>query len=340
MADLFLQLSKRDRRDALEVAAAASGRPAHLLEKDVWVVWALETLFGSTFSGELVFKGGSSLSKAFNAIRRFSEDVDLTYDIRSIVPDLIGDGGSVPPSRSQEKKWTREIRKRLPKWLTDEVLALLRAALTDASLPANARVEGENIFIGYEAMSSGSGYVKPHVLLEFGARSTGEPSAIMPVTCDAAEYLSDLVFPAASPKVMRAERTFWEKATAIHVYCLKGEFRGSLGFARHWYDLTRLDSAGFAKSAFRDRDLARAVARHKTMFFAEKDSTGTIIDYHRAVTGNLALVPVEGALDDLAQDYGKMVDDGLFFDDAKSFEVIMDHCRDIERQANMTDAGR
>lgn len=93
MAKPFLSLSAEDRRDALGVAADRSGRPAHLLEKDVWVVWALQTLFGSDLGAHLVFKGGTSLSKAYGVIQRFSEDVDLTYDIRAIAPDLVGDIG-------------------------------------------------------------------------------------------------------------------------------------------------------------------------------------------------------------------------------------------------------
>ena len=78
MADAFLHLPVADRREALSVAADQSGRPAHLLEKDVWVVWALATLYGSALGEHLVFKGGTSLSKAYGVIRRFSEDVDLT----------------------------------------------------------------------------------------------------------------------------------------------------------------------------------------------------------------------------------------------------------------------
>lgn len=109
MPDDFLRLSVQDRKDALEVAASASGRPPHLLEKDVWVVWALQTLFGSPFAEHLVFKGGTSLSKAYGAIRRFSEDIDLTYDIRAIAADLIGDSpDALPPNRSQEKNGPRQ----------------------------------------------------------------------------------------------------------------------------------------------------------------------------------------------------------------------------------------
>ncbi len=93
MAEAFLLLPAEDRLEALSVAADRSGRPAHLLEKDAWVVWALATLYGSPLGEHLVFKGGTSLSKAYGVIRRFSEDVDLTYDIRALAPDLVGDNG-------------------------------------------------------------------------------------------------------------------------------------------------------------------------------------------------------------------------------------------------------
>lgn len=84
----FFALSREDQREALLVAAERSGRPLHLLEKDIWVVWALNHLFSGPHAQHLVFKGGTSLSKAYGVIRRFSEDVDLTYDIRAIAPDL------------------------------------------------------------------------------------------------------------------------------------------------------------------------------------------------------------------------------------------------------------
>lgn len=79
---LFFDLSRSDQAEALLVGASQLGRPAHLLDKDIWVVWALNALFSTPFEQYLVFKGGTSLSKVYNAIDRFSEDVDVTYDIR------------------------------------------------------------------------------------------------------------------------------------------------------------------------------------------------------------------------------------------------------------------
>jgi predicted nucleotidyltransferase component of viral defense system len=83
-----LTLSREDRLKALGVAATASGRPVHLLEKDIWVVWALQGLFASLLGKHLVFKGGTSLSKGYDIIQRFSEDIDLTYDVRELIPEL------------------------------------------------------------------------------------------------------------------------------------------------------------------------------------------------------------------------------------------------------------
>lgn len=81
MADSWFTLSREDQAEALEVAAAQTGRPAHLLEKDIWVVWTLSAIYESALAEKLTFKGGTSLSKVYKIIDRFSEDIDLTYDI-------------------------------------------------------------------------------------------------------------------------------------------------------------------------------------------------------------------------------------------------------------------
>ncbi len=126
----FFQLSAAERLEALNIAANTSGLPPHLLEKDIWVVWALRHLFAGPYAPHLVFKGGTSLSKAYGVIRRFSEDVDLTYDIRAIAGDLIGDAGSpLPASKSQEKKWSKAIRARLASWVDAEIVPRLQQDL-------------------------------------------------------------------------------------------------------------------------------------------------------------------------------------------------------------------
>jgi hypothetical protein len=159
------------------------------------------------------------------------------------------------------------------------------------------------------------------------------------VLCDAAPHLPDVRFPDAAPQVMRPERTFWEKATAIHVFCAQGNFRGGTRFARHWHDITRLDAAGFADSAAADRELAKAVAEHKSIFFAESTPTGTSIDYMAAVSGGLDLAPMGEALQTLADDYRRMVEDGLLLDEAEAFEELLQRCSALADKVNAATRG-
>lgn len=293
--------------------------------------WSLRPLLALSSSSRAARRS----RRPYGVIRRFSEDVDLTYDIRALAPDLLGAEGDVLPStRSQERKWSKEIRARLPAWIEAEALPAIASALTAGGLSARARAEADKIQIEYEPVATGTGYVPPSVMLEFGARSTGEPWEALPVACDAAAHLSQLAFPQATPRVMRVERTFWEKATAIHVFCAQGRFRGTDRFARHWHDIARLGETGHAARAIADIEVAQAVARHKTIFFSEKDAEGQPVDYEAAIAGQLRLVPEGQARDVLAEDYRRMVEDGLLLDEAEAFEALMARCGNIERQAN------
>jgi len=334
MASGYFTLPPEERLDALAVASTESGLPIHLLEKDVWVVWTLRQLFDSQFADHLAFKGGTSLSKAYHVIDRFSEDIDITYDIRAIAPDLVGDAvDALPKTRSQQSRWTEEIRKRLNEWIASTMLPYIREHLAGTDKNASATAERAVIVIAHKPLAKGTGYVAPEVKIDFGARSTGEPVEMRPITADAAPYLPDIVFPVCAARTMLAERTFWEKATAVHVYCLQGELGGER-FARHWYDLAQLDDAGIAERALRDRPLAMKVAEHKAMFFREKDAKGEVIDYRAAVGGRLRLVPGGPAKDILAADYDKMLEDRLLPDRAKSFDQILSQCADMEERAN------
>ncbi len=335
----FRSLSTGDQRDALQVAAQKIGRIEHLVEKDVWVVSTLQALFESRFGGQLTFKGGTSLSKAYNAINRFSEDLDVTYDIRRIAHDFPGieTPEALPASRSQENRWTRDIRRRLVAWVSESVRSEVEANLTEMGLTAHVRSEEEKMYVEYEPLFDGYGYVSPRVLVEFGARSTGEPRHEFQIECDAAPHLPTVEFPTASAWVMSAERTFWEKATAMHVHCRQQRDRGDR-FSRHWYDLFRLDAAGYADAAISDRALAESVARHKSMFFRERDASGDWVDYLDAVRADLQLVPVGSTYDALAEDYDRMLAVGMLFD-GEAFEDVMAGCAAIQDKVNGTSVG-
>ena len=332
MAEKDLTLLRQDRLEALGVAATQSGRPVHLLEKDIWVVWAIDALFSSEFAKHLVFKGGTSLSKACDVIGRFSEDIDVTYDVRELIPELVGTGPPIPKTNSQAKKWREAIDKRLPVWVRDAALPAISKHVTATGADVKVSIEGTDIYIDYDPLAIGTGYVPPRVKIEFGARSTGEPCEERPITCGAAAHLPELEFPSTKPRVMRPKRTFWEKATAVHVFCKQGTQGDRL--SRHWHDLVRLDDAGYAQEALDDRVLAQGGAEFKGKFFCEKDRGGNPIDYGAVVSGALQLVPDADGLKALEADYEKMADEGILLDDAEPFADLVTRCADLEQRAN------
>jgi hypothetical protein len=333
-SEAFINLSTDEKTEALQVAASKSGRPIHVLEKDVWVVWTLSALFESSFGRHLVFKGGTSLSKAHKAINRFSEDIDVTYDIRQLVDNLVteADRDPLPETRSQGRKWSETVRKRLPKWASEVVLPHLEQQLTACKLDAKIWAEEECIYVDYATRAQGYGYVAARVKIEFGGRSTGEPAQKQEVRCDAADFVPAIAFPIANPRVMRVERTAWEKMTAIFVFCRQKNIKDRL--ARHWYDIAKLDAAGHIDTALQARDIAQRVVDHKAAFFAVKDSEGNMIDYAPAINGGLTLVPTGETLEALRTDYAKMIEDRLFLERPEPFEWVIDRCRDVERRAN------
>ena len=159
----FQSLPADERRDALEVAVPLGSPRAYLLEKDIWVVEVLDALFSASFGRELVFKGGTSLAKAYAAVRRFSEDVDITRDIRAIALDLVSGAGAdaLPPTRSQERRWTRMIRERLAAWVREQAVPEITEQLARADLNVRVRAERDNLHVAYEPLFDRYGFVQP-----------------------------------------------------------------------------------------------------------------------------------------------------------------------------------
>ena len=183
VAESWFALSAEDQKQALAVAAAESGWPAFLLEKDIWVVWALQILGrDQQLLPSLTFKGGTSLSKAHGLIDRFSEDVDLAP--------------AVNPSQAERRRKAADSK--LKQWVSEIPMPLLRGAVSAAGIPVKLtlkaaeprRRQPPTIVLHYPplipAPEGTYGYVRPTVLLEFGAHDTGEPHGPVPITCEAA----------------------------------------------------------------------------------------------------------------------------------------------------------
>jgi hypothetical protein len=153
------------------------------------------------------------------------------------------------------------------------------------------------------------------------------------VTCDMDGHVDGVLFPVASPQVMSVARTFWEKATAAHVFCAQARVRGER-YARHWHDLAAIGRSSHFAAAIADREVAKAVAEHKSLFFIEKDVEGSVIDYFAATSGKLRIVPDGPAREALAADYESMREDEVMVGDALDFDDLMAACAGIAESAN------
>lgn len=339
MGESFFSLSAADKRFALRVEGHRLAPTPMILEKDIWVVWTLRALYSASSRDVLTFKGGTSLSKVHHAIDRFSEDIDVTVDIRHLVPDLVpANGPLLPRNGSQATRWARHIRTALESWIVCEVMPALHAAAERDHVAVQFIHEGDRVRIAADYVSD-EGEVAKEVLLEFGGRSTGEPHHQHHVRCDLARWRPELEFPEASVLTMDAERTFWEKATAVHVFCRQNRLKAAR-LVRHWFDLVALANVGVADRAIENRTLGREVALHKKWFFRELDASGQVIDHVAAVGGKITLVPSSVMRGALAEDYQRMIDAQMFRTTPPSFDELMERCGDLAQRLNAVESLR
>lgn len=259
-----------------------------------------------------------------------SEDVDLTVNIQHLWPD-VDLAPAVNPSQAERRRKASDSK--LKQWVSEIPMPLLQGAVSAAGIPVELTLKAvepgrrhpPTIFLHYPPLIPAPvgiyGYVRPTVLLEFGAHSTGEPHGPMPITCEAATQLAMLDFPTARPLVMDPKRTFLDKAVAIHVSCRRGRWGSGEGdrYSRHWYDIDRLARAGIAEAAVRDGFLTAEAAQHKEDSWRATDADEQPIDYLYALSGNLQLVPTDAARQALESDYTAMADSGMLRGEFPSF---------------------
>ena len=167
-------------------------------------------------------------------------------------------------------------------------------------------------------------------LIEFGGRNSTLPQSTLAITPDIAEHVPNLALPTAQVSVLSAARTFWEKATLIHVECHRSNLRPSAErLSRHWYDLARLADHEVGQQALGDSDLLRDVLRIKETFYRSGFS-----HYDRCIAGGLRLIPDEPLLDALRQDYQAMLAAQMFYGDTLVFEAIVGRLRQLEVEIN------
>jgi hypothetical protein len=323
--DKVALLPSSDRAALFGETGAGRGVANTIIEKDFWVCWTLKRLFGlpENAAASLVFKGGTSLCKAFGIIRRFSEDIDLSFDRADLGYSGDRDPEKAGISRKKTGQLIDELVGDVENYIADKLLPALRDAIVDElgepksdewSLSIDTDDAHTLNFHYPPALPAsdyqGMAYITPRVKLELGARGDPWPAEKKVIRPYAAEDFPDFFEePDARVTVLSAQRTFWEKATALHAEANRPtESTTPQYFSRHYYDLAMLLDSEEGKAAATDLELLATVAKHKATFFRSAWA-----NYDAARPGTLRVIPVEARIKDLRADYRAMAP--MMFDD-------------------------
>ena len=331
--DKVAALKPDERSQLFQETASQRGMSAAIVEKDFWVCWVLKRIFSdSELSSRIVFKGGTSLSKVFGLIERFSEDIDLILDWRLLG---YGPGQEDPfknqPSRTQQDQFNTELDERAATYIAETLCPQLRALF---GLFPQVRVtiesdEPQIVNVEYPAAFSLE-YLRPQVRLEIGLLASFVPRDSHTIQPYAAQSFPEVFDDSDCPVVaIDAERTFWEKATILHQQAHRTNAMPSR-YSRHYYDMYRLTGSKVKAKALDDLQLLKDVVAFKSRFYHCPWAR-----YEDARPGTFRLVPKQARLDELQKDYGQM--EVMIFGDVPRFEQIVDTLGHLENEINQLD---
>ncbi len=325
----WFKLSETDRREIFTQAAYAKGLPTMAIEKDWWVVNSLAVTFSLDLSSFLLFKGGTSLSKCWKLIERFSEDIDLSVDrsFFGFAHDL-------------ERAEIRKLRKVSFHYLTTEFVKKLQnkfdeVGFRDVRIIAREFTNHDQdpviIEIYYKKLVEQDDYTKPGIILEIGSRSLREPFSTMPVNSFVAEeqvapgvWKEEINIPAVNP-----ERTFLEKVFLVHETLAAGyDPRKTDRMSRHLYDLVRISKTKFAQIAMGETELYSTIVEHRSKFTRISG-----IDYTKHQPTEILLVPGEDVLKIWKSDYEKMRE-FMIFGEAPTFSELIAELKSLQQKIN------
>lgn len=323
--DRVARLSAAQRRELFTETAARLGMTPAVVEKDFWVTWVLDRLFAAPeLARLLMFKGGTSLSKAYGLIERFSEDIDLILDWRV----LGGEDPLAERSRSQQTRLNDEINRLAQGYIAGALLEQVKTVLGDVCQCGIGEDDPHVIDVRYPAAFSDD-YLCPEVRLEIGPLAAWLPHEDRAISCYAAQAFPQLFGRTEFPvRVIRAERTFWEKTTILH-----HEAHRPAGnpqpprYSRHYYDLARMAASPVKDAALADLGLLADVVAFKQRFYPRNWAR-----YDLAKPGSLRLVPQGPVLKAVADDYRAMVN--MVFGAIPVFEAILAELQALENEIN------
>ncbi len=326
----WLELSNEDRLVVLQQASAISGINNKALEKDIWVTIVLDAIFRTKYAKHLHFKGGTSLSKAWKIIERFSEDIDLSIE-RSFY------GFTEELSYSQIKKLKRISSEFISTDFKDE----LEKTIIEIGVPANMftikatpipetmkdTVDPQEIVIEYVSILEPIEYLPDTIKVEVSARSIKEATQIRAINSIVDGLLPEIGLLGESFQVCTIEPqvTMLEKIFLLHEEFTKSisDMR-HLRMSRHLYDLYKLHESSYADIAIKDKSLYERIIAHRQQFIRQSG-----IDYDHHGGGTISFIPPSHILDAYKDDYEKM-NLNMIYGDAPSFEALIEKLNGIQ----------
>lgn len=340
--DEVLKADAETRAGLFTATAQRLGTTPQNAEKDFWVCWTLDALFNGPEAGpRLLFKGGTSLSKAFGLIQRFSEDIDVT-----VFRDDLGVPASVAAlaalSGKKRNAALDAIREACETYIAGPLTARLTAIAADTCARTELAVDAiavkadahdrQTILLGYPSVTPADAYIAKSVKIESGAKSALDPNSVRTIVPYVDVDIPGADLRVSSVTVVDAERTFWDKVVILHGlrrwYEIRGQLRGDgQRISRHYYDLLRLLESESGQSAMVDRALGEDCVAHARMFFNRPD-----FDLASARAPTFALCP-EGAMTDaLRQDYRAM--STMIFGEPPAFDSIVEAIAELQKKLN------
>lgn len=326
------QIAKTNEREELFINTAAKmGIDPAIVEKDFWVCLTLDYLFHhSKWKSAFAFKGGTSLSKVYNLIERFSEDIDLILDWR-----VIGYSKNEPweeRSNTKQQKFIADSRDRLFKYLAEEFLPDFKTDM-ETLLGQELHIfiteeDSGTVNFEYPSLFKDDSILRV-IRLEIGALAAWSPTQKATVAPYVADYYPQ-VFEQKNTEIITttAARTFWEKATILHQEALRPE--GSLipaRYSRHYYDIYCMANSKVKEEALALPELLTQVAEFKQKFYPRGWAK-----YELARVGTLKLYPAEHSITEIRNDYAKMRN--MIYGKYPDFDEILDSIKKLENEIN------
>jgi len=327
----WLQLSRADQKAIFNEVSAQINLPASAVEKDWWVVRTLELVFESSIAPYTVFKGGTSLSKAWNLIDRFSEDIDLALDRRFLgfdKTDAEMNGSQVRKLREASGKFI--IGKYFP-----ELVELYKAAGLNVNIKlGEIKTDDQDpliIEIYYPSVTESLEYLQPRVLIEVGSRSLIEPfdnrsfSSIVGEKYKGRIFADEnIVIPSVNP-----QRTFLEKIFLLHeefqlpVDKIKVERK-----SRHLYDLEKLMDTGYAMAALSNNELYETIVQHRAKLTPLRG-----IDYANHTPDKINPIPPGAIIKEWEKDYSTM-QESMLYNPSLPFDMLIKRIHELKARIN------